>query len=190
LNQFFASLGPGMPETFEEFQTLTGLNLFEAQGPLVNNITDALTEALADPSVLPDISGFMTGRAAMLAEFRAVMDSLDIDAFFFPQMWEELGMRVGGSYPATTVSEINLLGTPGVNLPGGYFADGSPFSVQFLGDMWSEGELLAMAYDFEQASMFRIAPTAVPEPSTLAMVALAAAALAVRLRVGAAPSRS
>jgi Asp-tRNA(Asn)/Glu-tRNA(Gln) amidotransferase A subunit family amidase len=80
------------------------------------------------------------------------------------------------------VSEVNLLGTPAVNLSGGYYPDGSPFSVQFLGDMWSEGELLAMAYDFELASGFRVAPTPVPEPGVLVMATLCVAAVAWRRR--------
>jgi amidase len=84
LNQFFASLGPSMPETYAEFEALTGINLFQANGPLVGNINAALTAALADPSVLPDISGFMDGRAALLAEFRSIMDALGLDALFYP----------------------------------------------------------------------------------------------------------
>jgi hypothetical protein len=125
---------------------------------------------LADPTVLPDINPFMIGREALLAEFRRVMVLHDLDALFYPQMWSPLEARVGGSYRATTVSEINLLGTPAVNLSGGYYPDGSPFSVQFLGDMWSEGELLSLAYDFELATNFRVAPVPVPEPGVLVIL--------------------
>jgi Asp-tRNA(Asn)/Glu-tRNA(Gln) amidotransferase A subunit family amidase len=183
LNQFFASLGGANPKTYAEFQAMTGIDLFQAQGPLVNNISAALMEALDDPSVLPDISGFMNGRAALLAEFRSIFDQFDLDALFYPQMWSQLEARVGGSYRATTVSEINLLGTPGVNLSGGHYPNGTPFSVQFLGDMWSEAELLAMAYDFELASGFREAPAPVPEPAIFALVSeCLIAALVVRRR--------
>jgi amidase len=174
INQFFASLGGSNPSTFEEFETMTGVDIFQANGPLVGNINAALTEALADPSVLPDINPFMQGREAVLAEFRRVMELFDLDALFYPQMWSPLEARVGGTYRATTVSEINILGTPAVNLSGGYYPDGSPFSVQFLGDMWSERDLLSLAYDFELATNFRVAPVPVPEPGILLLVGIAA----------------
>ena len=64
------------------------------------------------------------------------------------------------------MSEVNLLGTPLVDLPGGYYADGTPFAVAFLGDQWSEADLLGYAYDFEQATQYRVAPNLVaPEPA-------------------------
>ncbi len=125
----------------------------------------------------------MDGREALLDVFRTVMSTLDLDALFYPQMWDKLGPRVGGQYRNTSVSETNLLGTPAVNLSGGFYADGSPFSVQFLGDMWSEGALLSLAYDFEQATHFRVAPTLVPEPGALVMLSfVAVAVVAVRRR--------
>lgn len=182
INQFFLSLGGTNPSSFEEFEAMTGVNIFQANGPLVGNINAALAAALADPTVLPDINPFMQGREALLAEFRRMMELHDLDALFYPQMWSPLEARVGGSYRATTVSEINLLGTPAVNLPGGYYPDGSPFSVQFLADMWSEGDLLSMAYDFELATSFRVAPTAVPEPGVLAMLSVSFVAVAWRRR--------
>jgi amidase len=169
IHQFFLSLGGSNPASEDEFQAMTGVDIFQANGPLVGNINATLAAALADPTVLPDINPFMQGREIVLAEFRRVMDSLDLDALFYPQMWSPLEARVGGSYRATTVSEINVLGTPAVNLSGGYYPDGSPFSVQFLGDMWSEGELLSLAYDFELAANFRVAPVPVPEPAALVL---------------------
>ncbi|HYO25322.1 MAG TPA: amidase [Lacipirellulaceae bacterium] len=180
IHQFFQSLGGSNPSSAAEFKAMTGVDIFQANGPLVGNINAALTAALADPTVLPDINPFMEGREIVLAEFRRVMDALDLDALFYPQMWSPLEARVGGSYRATTVSEINVLGTPAVNLPGGYYPDGSPFSVQFLGDMWSEGELLSLAYDFEQATNFRTAPVPVPEPATLLLAMCCGAAAAPR----------
>jgi hypothetical protein len=53
-----------------------------------------------------------------------------------------------GNYAAAAEPEINELGTPGLNLCGGYCSDGMPFRVQFLSDMCSPAELLALARDF------------------------------------------
>ena len=50
----------------------------------------------------------------------------------------------------------------GATLAGGFYPDGSPFSVQFMGDTWSEGTLLSFAYDFEQATHARVLPKHTP----------------------------
>jgi aspartyl-tRNA(Asn)/glutamyl-tRNA(Gln) amidotransferase subunit A len=58
----------------------------------------------------------------------------------------------------TTVCEINIAGMPVVTLPAGYYASGAPFNLVFVGQPWSEAELLALAHDYEQATKHRRAP--------------------------------
>lgn len=53
---------------------------------------------------------------------------------------------------------MNEVGLPVVAVPVGYYADGMPFVVAFIGDLWAEGELLGFAYDLEQATRARAAP--------------------------------
>ncbi len=53
---------------------------------------------------------------------------------------------------ATTVSEINIAGLPGVVVPAGAHAGGAPFCLIFVGRPWSEARLLALAHDYEQAT--------------------------------------
>ena len=38
---------------------------------------------------------------------------------------------------------------PTVTVPFSYYDDGTPFVVAFIGDMWSEAELLGFAHAFE-----------------------------------------
>lgn len=116
-------------------------------------------DAVEHADVLPDLSAFFAARAELQALFGKVMADNDLDAFFFPQMAAPLpDLFSEDPYANTTVSEINVLGTPGVNLAGGFYADGSPFSVQFLGEAFSEAKLLALAYDYEQATQNRTEP--------------------------------
>lgn len=116
-------------------------------------------DALENLDVPPDLSAFFAGRAQLQTVFAGVMAEHDLDAFFFPQMFASLpDLFSDGAYANTTVSEINVLGTPGVNLSGGFYADGSPFSVQFLGEEFSEAKLLSLAYDYELATMLRTEP--------------------------------
>ena len=49
-------------------------------------------------------------------------------------------------------------GLPGVTVPAGYYASGAPFSLIVVGRMWSEADLLAYAYAYEQATRHRRAP--------------------------------
>ena len=58
----------------------------------------------------------------------------------------------------TTVSEINIAGLPGVTTPAGYYASGSPFNLIAVGPMWSEAELLGIAFAYEQATRHRKPP--------------------------------
>ena len=52
----------------------------------------------------------------------------------------------------SSVPQVNILGLPAVVVPGGYFENGKPFSLIFIGRKWSEAELLSFAYDYEQAA--------------------------------------
>jgi amidase len=49
-------------------------------------------------------------------------------------------------------------GYPALTIPSGYAEDGTPLSVVFVGQFWSEPQLLTVGYAFEQAAQARIAP--------------------------------
>ncbi len=187
------------PTSVAAFKAAThGIDLYQPSGPLIGSFTPTTANpdaplALQANTLTSDVSDtasvqkFMDGRAVMLAAFRKVMTDNNLDGLFFPQQSAEPGLMPNaggtGSYSAVTVSEINLLGTPQVNLPGGYYADGTPFSVAFLGDQWSEASLLSYAYDFEDATHYRTAPVlAVPEPGTCSMMCVGVTLLIVRRR--------
>jgi aspartyl-tRNA(Asn)/glutamyl-tRNA(Gln) amidotransferase subunit A len=114
---------------------------------------------LADPSAPPDMADFAAAREAYLAIFDAVMDEHRLDALVFPQMREALPPLQGeAAIRTTTVSEINIAGLPGVVVPAGYHASGAPFCLIIVGRKWSEAQLLAIAYAYEQATRHRRAP--------------------------------
>ncbi|MEQ8663444.1 MAG: amidase [Gammaproteobacteria bacterium] len=130
-------------------------------------------EEFANPDVPGDIEAYFAARAEMLAEFNRVLDEYDLDGLFFPQALTPLQDIDTGSIRGTTVSEINHLGVPVLTVSGGYDADGAPFGVLFVGDLWSDAELLGYGFDWEQATMLRATPALVPLPAPLPLLGVA-----------------
>jgi Asp-tRNA(Asn)/Glu-tRNA(Gln) amidotransferase A subunit family amidase len=162
LQKYLERLGPDAAlKTFAEFAAATAAE--DAFGPTgVLGFMPNLPQfgpCLADPSRPPDLSDFIAAREAYLAIFEDVFAAARLDALCFPQMRMELGpLHGGGRIHETTVSEINIAGLPGVTMPAGYYASGAPFCLIFVGRMWSESELLAYAFAYEQATHHRRAP--------------------------------
>jgi len=124
-----------------------------------------LAKSLQDPTAVPDLSEFLAVRQSYLRLFNKVMADNRIDVLAYPQSFAELpGVFDKAEYPATTVSEINIGGLPGVTVPAGQYANGGPFALIFVGRMWSEAELLGYAFDYEQATGHRIVPRLVETP--------------------------
>ena len=162
LQQYLQRLGPDAAlRSFAEFAVATAAQ--DAFGPAgVLGFMPLLPQfraCLADPTRPPDLSEFIAAREAYLAIFNAVMAEHRLDALVFPQMRDALTPLHGKqTIPETTVSEINIAGLPALTIPAGYYASGAPFGLVFVGPMWSEASLLALAFDYEQATKHRRAP--------------------------------
>ena len=163
LQLYLERMGPDVAiRSFAAFAEATKAEDAFAPGGVLHPITNLrqLAACLADPASPPDLSDFLAAREAYLALFDRVMAEQGLDALVFPQMRAELPPLHGpGTLLETTVCEINIAGLPGVTLPAGAYASGSPFNLIFVGRMWSEGDLLACAYAYEQATHHRRAPT-------------------------------
>jgi aspartyl-tRNA(Asn)/glutamyl-tRNA(Gln) amidotransferase subunit A len=165
LQQYLQRLGPDAAiKTFAAFAEATKAQAaFGPTGALRYLASlPALQACLADPSQPPDMSEFHAAREAYLAIFDEVMDTHSLDALVFPQMRDPLP-PLHGDEPIheTTVCEINIAGLPGVVMPAGVHDGGAPFCLIFVGRKWSEADLLAYAYDYEQATQYRKAPALV-----------------------------
>jgi amidase len=49
-------------------------------------------------------------------------------------------------------------GYPSITVPGGYTPEGKPIGITFAGTAWSEPQLIALAYAFEQVTQYRRVP--------------------------------
>ena len=105
------------------------------------------------------MSDFIAVREAHLAIFTRVFAEHRLDALVFPQMRSALAPLHGGDIiHETVVSEINIAGLPGVTVPAGAYPSGAPFNLIVVGPAWSEADLLAIAYAYEQATHHRTPP--------------------------------
>ncbi len=165
MENYLRRLGPSSAaSSFAALKALVPHDPFAPDGILGMHVKTlpTLSASLENPTTPPDLSAFLAVRLRYLEIFNAVMNSQHLDALAFPQSFAELpGVFDKETYPATTVSEINIAGLPGVTVPAGRFANGSPFSLIFVGRMWSEALLLNYAYAYEQATRHRIVPTLV-----------------------------
>jgi Asp-tRNA(Asn)/Glu-tRNA(Gln) amidotransferase A subunit family amidase len=75
------------------------------------------------------------------------------------QRWAELFRGVDVIVAPTSGPQLtatNLTGHPAVILPNGFREDGTPVSITFLGDLFGEGKLLAVAHAYQQATDFHL----------------------------------
>jgi Asp-tRNA(Asn)/Glu-tRNA(Gln) amidotransferase A subunit family amidase len=167
-DNFLRRMGPGAAATsFKALAAMLPSDPFAEDGPLgrLTKNSAVVRKSLEDPTVPPDLDEFVAARTAYLDLFESVMAEKQLDGLVFPQSEAALpGIFSKEEYPATTVSEINIAGLPGVTVPAGEYGNGAPFALIFVGRMWSEAELLGFAYDYEQATKHRIVPALVETP--------------------------
>jgi Asp-tRNA(Asn)/Glu-tRNA(Gln) amidotransferase A subunit family amidase len=158
---YLMNLGEGAAfHSIEEWEKLTGREMGGGRGG--DPTTPTATEAG---------DAFGAWRMNMRALFRKVMADNRLDGLFFPQagapiteLVEDPDEPAPNNHPELPSNIVNDVGLPVVTVPFSYYADGTPFVIAFIGDMWTEPELLGYAYDFEQATKARRAPTLVPKP--------------------------
>ena len=161
LQKYLERLGPDAALTsFAEFAAATqSESAFGPKGVLsyLHNLPQ-FAAALKSPTVPPDLSDFIALKEAYLRIVDEVFERERLDALVFPQMREELPAVKTGTIQETTVGELNIAGLPAVTVPAGYYASGAPFGLLFVGPLWSEAVLLALAHDYEQATQHRKPP--------------------------------
>jgi amidase len=162
LGKYLERLGPDAAvRSFAEFAAATAKE--DAFGPggvltFMHQLPD-FEACLADPARPPALPDFLAAKEAYLEIFDAVFAEQRLDALVFPQMRDALPPLHGAeTIHETTVCEINIAGLPGVTVPAGAYASGAPFNLIFVGRLWSEAALLALAYDYEGETRHRCAP--------------------------------
>ena len=84
------------------------------------------------------------------------------------EAWDELMKKVDvivtptGAANLSQLVATNLTGHPAVILPNGFRPDGTPVSLTFLGNLFEEGKLLAVANAYQKATGFHKVHPAIP----------------------------
>lgn len=124
------------------------------------------------PTATEEGDAYQTWRREMRALFRTVAAEHRLDGLFFPQAGEPIRPLVEdperpdyrpNNHAELPSNVVNDLGFPTVTVPFSYYDDGTPFVVAFVGDLWTDGALLAYAYDLEQAVQARTPPALEPD---------------------------
>jgi amidase len=107
---------------------------------------------------------FLAGRTRFRQLFETVMERERADALLYPANHarphtHEGGLERYGGEPGTCEPSA-MTGLPQVTVPAGFLGGRYPFGISFLGRLWSDRDLLALAHAYEQATRHRRAPGA------------------------------
>jgi len=106
-------------------------------------------------------------RSELVALFREVLREHRLDGLLFPQASAPPPPLVAdperpdyepNDWPEIPSNIVNDLGAPVVTVPYAYYDDGLPFVLALIGGPGTEADLLAFAYEIEEATRARRAP--------------------------------
>ncbi|WP_336489377.1 amidase family protein [Methylobacterium nigriterrae] len=125
-------------------------------------------EARQDGMQEPEYKARLERIAAFKAHVASVFDREHLDALIYP-LQKRLVVPIGELNQADRNGIVaGLTGYPAIDVPAGFSAPsetaplGVPIGMDLLGQPWSEGKLLGLAYAFEQATKLRRPPESTP----------------------------
>ena len=91
----------------------------------------------------------------------AFLDSNKLDALVYPTVRRKAAF-IGEPQRGANCQLSAVTGLPALSAPAGFTPDGMPIGVELLGRPLDDAKLVAMAYDYEQATQPRRAPSTTP----------------------------
>ena len=169
-NRFLATFGPAAYHSAAEYLKAAGAPLFtssigsEEYFNTVGGVSIQQRTLETDPEAE---RMYHAPRRAMLAAYLEPLDRLKLDGYVYPaiqmpppdETMPQDGRLSEGPHSAT--SWVNMIGVPAVVVPAGFYANGLPFGLEFSARPWTDGDLLAIAYGWQQATRLRKPPTLV-----------------------------
>jgi Asp-tRNA(Asn)/Glu-tRNA(Gln) amidotransferase A subunit family amidase len=169
-NRFLATFGPAAYHSAADYLKVVGVPLFTSSigtEDVFRNLGGVrVVQRALDTD--PDAERtYHAPRQAMLAAYLETLGRLKLDGYVYPaiqmpppdETMPQDGRVSEGPHSAT--SWINMIGVPAVVVSAGFYASGLPFGLEFSGRPWRDGDLLAVAYAWEQTTHQRKPPTLV-----------------------------
>ena len=159
LNEFRVQLAeyletPGTP--VKSLQEILDAGLFHET--LEINLRRAAGEpGLDDPRYIEALARREVVRQTVLS----AMKTHQLDAIAYPTI-RRTAAPIGVPQQGTNCKLAPLSGLPAIVVPAGYAADGMPVGLEMLGPAWGDGEVIRLAYSFEQLTNHRRPPAATP----------------------------
>ena len=169
-DRFLATFGPAAYRSAAQYEQVVGAPLFVSSIGGEDHFR-AMPGARLEQRVLDTDAdaerNYRAPRRAMLAEYVATLDRLKLDGFVYPaiqmappdESMPQDGRLSEGPHSAT--SWVNMIGVPAVVVSAGRYANGLPFGLELAARPWADGELMGIAYAWEQATPARVAPVLV-----------------------------
>jgi amidase len=130
-----------------------------------NTLLGAYNAGNLQPNSAPAIQQYFAALKLLRQQYlEAWMQESAIDAFVCPtakipafKQLTDPGIDAFGD-TLNARFESNILGLPAITVPMGFYSNGVPGTLQFVGDFYGEAEIIGLAYDYEQATVHRMKP--------------------------------
>ena len=130
----------------------SGLHSSSLQG-----ILDIATAIPNDYLSSEDYTARLAARDTLGKALTSVMDANRLDAIVYPTI-RRIAPVVGGAQAGSNAALSANTGFPAISVPAGFTSGGFPVGVELMGRPFAEPTLLAMAFDYEQATHHRRPP--------------------------------
>jgi Asp-tRNA(Asn)/Glu-tRNA(Gln) amidotransferase A subunit family amidase len=169
-NRFLATFGPAEYHSAADYLKAVGAPLFTSSIGTEDNFRNMGGVHIDQRSLDADPAAermYHAPRRATIAAYLEPMDRLKLDGYVYPaiqmpppdETMPQDGRVSEGPHSAT--SWVNMIGVPAVVVPAGFYPGGLPFGLEFSARPWTDGDLVAIAYAWEQATHLRKPPTLV-----------------------------
>jgi amidase len=160
---FLHDFGPTAYHSAADYEKAVGSAL---PGMVTGGTATASQRVLeADPAAE---TTFWGPQRTALAEYEATLDRWHLDGFVYPSAQmapnDETAPGPPSSGPHSETGWVNPIGVPAVVVPGGFYANGLPFGLEFSGRPWKDGDVLGWAFGYEQATTHRKPPILIDKP--------------------------